>query len=201
MPIEFPTPPAEADRAAADGVLDDHRAATGARSRPRSLRDIGEAGRKLASPHAVHNLGLEDIRKAGALRDAPMTAWRYLVEEGGAVVASAEVGVDPKGAVRGLDHVNEGPFVGATAAAQKAAAKLPQVRKGRVEARVVRIPALYVMALWLKDMQGDKDVVIPMAPAPPFLEANRPYSERAFLKALAGPAKARGAFSNAPEAG
>ena len=84
-----------------------------------------------------------------------MTAWRYLVEEAGATVASAEVGVDAKGAVRGLDHVNEGPFVKATAAAQKAASKLPQVRDGKVEARVIRIPALYVMALWLKDLEGD----------------------------------------------
>jgi hypothetical protein len=40
-----------------------------------------------------------------------------------------------------------------------------------------------------------------MAPAPPFLKANTPYTEREFLKALAGPAKARAAFSNAPEAG
>ncbi len=102
--------------------------------------------------------------------------------------------------MRGLDHVNEGPFVKATAAAQKAAAKLPQVREGSVEARVIRIPALYVMALWLKDLDGDDDVVIPMAPAPPFLEANRPYTEREFLKALAGPAKARRQFSNEPNA-
>jgi hypothetical protein len=39
-----------------------------------------------------------------------------------------------------------------------------------------------------------------MSPAPPFLEANRPYTEREFLKAIAGPAKARAGFSNAPEA-
>jgi hypothetical protein len=65
----------------------------------------------------------------------------------------------------------------------------------------VRIPALYVMALWLKDLDGDDDVVVPMAPAPSFLEANRPYTEREFLKALAGPARERRAFSNAPEAG
>jgi hypothetical protein len=201
MPIEYPKPPAEADKAAADGVLDVHRAETHGRAAARSLREIGEGGRQLASPHAVHNLSLADLEKPGRLADAPMTAWRYLVEEAGAAVASAEVGVDAKGAVRGLDHVNEGPFVKATAAAQKAAEKLPQVRDGNVEARVIRIPALYVMALWMKDLDGDDDVVIPMAPAPPFLEANRPYTEREFLKALAGPAKARGQFSNAPEAG
>jgi hypothetical protein len=201
VPIEYPKPPADAEKAATDGVLDVHRSETHGRARARSLRDIGEGGRRLASPHAVHNLGLSDLAKPGRLADAPMTAWRYLVEEAGATIASAEVGVDAKGAVRGLDHVNEGPFVKATAAAQKAAAKLPQVRDGNVEARVIRIPALYVMALWLKDLDGDDDVVIPMAPAPPFLEANRPYSEREFLKALAGPAKARGQFSNAPEVG
>jgi hypothetical protein len=201
MPIEYPKPPAEADKAATDGVLDVHRAETHGRAPARSLREIGEGGRRLASPHAVYNLGLADLVKPGVLADAPMTAWRYLVEEAGAAVASAEVGVDAKGAVRGLDHVNEGPFVKATAAAQKAAAKLPQVRDGKVEARVIRVSALYVMALWLKDLDGDDDVVIPMAPAPPFLEANRPYTEREFLKALAAPAKARAQFSNAPEAG
>jgi hypothetical protein len=201
MPIEYPKPPAEADKAAADGVLDVHRAETRARTRARSLREIGDGGRQLASPHAVYNLGLADLAKPITLADAQMTAWRYLVEEAGAAVASAEVGVDAKGAVRGLDHVNEGPFVKATAAAQKAAAKLPQVRDGKVEARVIRVPALYVMALWLKDVDGTDDVVIPMKPAPPFLEANRPYTEREFLKALAGPAKARAQFSNAPQAG
>jgi hypothetical protein len=201
MPIEYPKPPAEAEKAATTGVLDVHRAQAHGQARARSLREIGDGGRRLAAPHAVHNLGLTDLEKPGRLADAPMTAWRYLVEEAGATVASAEVGVDAKGAVRGFDHLNEGPFAKATAAAQEAAAKLPQVRDGKVEARVIRIPALYVMALWLKDLDGDDDVVVPMAPAPPFLEANRPYSEREFLKALAGPAKARGAFSNAPEAG
>ena len=88
-------PPAEAEKAATDGVLDDHRAATGARSRARSLRDVGPR-RRLTSPHAVHNLGLDDLEKPGWLGDAPMTAWRYLIEEGDAVVASAEVGVDSK---------------------------------------------------------------------------------------------------------
>jgi hypothetical protein len=201
MPIEHPKPPAEAEKAATDGVLDVHRAETRARTRARSLREIGAGGRTLASPHAVYNLGLDALAKPGALAAAPMTAWRYLVEDAGKAVASAEVGVDGKGAVRGLDHVNEGPFVKATAAAQKAAAKLPQVRDGKFEARIIRVSALYVMALWLKDLEGADDVVVPMAPAPPFLNANTPYTEREFLKALAGPAKARAAFSNAPEAG
>lgn len=200
MPIEFPTPPADAEKAAADGVLEVHRAEAPGRSRTRALRDIGPRGRRLASPHKVHNLRLTDLEKGG-LGDAPMTAWRYLVEDDGTAVASAEVGVDAKGAVVGFDHLNEGPFVQATAAAQKAAAELPQVRDGRMEARILRIPALYVMALWLKDLDGDSDVIVPMAPAPPYLEADRPYTERDFMKALAGPAKERREFSNAPEAG
>ena len=97
MPIEYPKPPAEADKAAAAGVLDVHRSETRGRAAVRSLRDIGDGGRSLASPHAVHNLGLAHLEKPGRLADAPMTAWRYLVEEAGATVASAEVGVDEKG--------------------------------------------------------------------------------------------------------
>jgi hypothetical protein len=201
VPIEYAKPPPGAEKAAAAGVLDVHRSEAPGRARVRSLREVGAGGRRLSAPHAVHNLRLTDLTKHGRLADAPMTAWRYLVEEDGAAVASAEVGVDRTGNVRGFDHLNEGPFVQATAAAERAAAKLPQVRDGRVEARIVRIPALYVMALWLKDLDGDDDVVIPMAPAPQFLEANRPYTEREFLNALAGPARARAKFSNAPEAG
>jgi hypothetical protein len=200
MPVEFPTPPADADKAAADGVLEVHRAEGPARSRARTPRDVGR-GRRLAAPHPVHNLRLADLEKPGRLRDAPLTAWRYLVEDRGAAVASAEVGVDERGAVRGFDHLNEGPFVAATRAALEAADRLPKVRDGRREARILRIPALYVMALWLKDLDGDDDVIVPMAPAPPYLEADRPYTEREFLKALARPAKERRAFSNAPEAG
>lgn len=201
MPIEYGKPPADAEKAAAAGVVEVHRAEAPGRARARTLRDVGKGGRRLAAPLAVHNLRLSDLEKPGRLADAPMTAWRYLVEEAGATVASAEVSVDANGAVRGFDHLNEGPYVKATAAAQKAAAKLPQVRDGRVEARIVRIPALYVMALWLKDLDGDADLVVPMAPAPPYLEANRPYTEGEFLKALAEPAKERAKFSNAPEAG
>ncbi|HSD02067.1 MAG TPA: hypothetical protein VLB81_06865 [Gaiellales bacterium] len=201
MPIEYGKPPADAEKAAAAGVVEVHRAEAPGRARARTLRDVGKGGRRLAAPLAVHNLRLSDLEKPGRLADAPMTAWRYLVEEAGATVASAEVSVDANGAVRGFDHLNEGPFVKATAAAQKAAAKLPQVRDGNVEARVIRIPALYVMALWLKNLDGDEDVVVPMAPAPAYLEANRPYTEQEFLRALAGPAKERAKFSNAPEAG
>ena len=50
MPIEYPKPPAEADKAAADGVLDVHRAETRARARARSLREIGDGGRRSPRP-------------------------------------------------------------------------------------------------------------------------------------------------------
>ena len=63
MPIEFPTPPADADRAATDGVLDVHRAEAPGRARVRGLRDIGPKGRRLGSPHRVHNLRLSDVAR------------------------------------------------------------------------------------------------------------------------------------------
>ncbi len=41
----------------------------------------------------------------------------------------------------------------------------------------VRIPGIYLVALWLRDEDGgrDGDVVVPLAPAPPPLEAGRNY--------------------------
>ena len=74
MPIEYPKPPADADKAAAAGVLDVHRSETRGRAPARSLRDIGDGGRSLASLHAVHKLALAGLENTGALRIAPITS-------------------------------------------------------------------------------------------------------------------------------
>ena len=50
------------------------------------------------------------------------------------------------------------------------------------------IPALYVMALWLHPSDGE-DWVVPIAPAPAGLQAERFYRVEDFCARLAGPAK------------
>jgi hypothetical protein len=45
------------------------------------------------------------------------------------------------------------------------------------------------MALWLKDLRGEHDLVLPMTPAPAPLEAGHAYAARQFTELLAGPAQ------------
>jgi hypothetical protein len=56
--------------------------------------------------------------------------------------------------------------------------------------RLLRCAAIYVIALWLK-ADAEPDIVFPLAPAPPPLEAERPYSADEFLAAIAPLARAR----------
>jgi hypothetical protein len=196
MPLRDATPPPDAASLVSAGLAD----IEGARRpevRPAAAM-AEEPAHALSDPHPVHTLGLDDLAAGRGLADAPLVAWRYMVSDGGKPPAAAEVTVDRDGHPTAFDHINRGPFVSATVRARKAAAKLPSVRDGDVEVRMLRIPALYVMALWLKHLDGGPDTVIPLDPAPDFLEAKRAYTEAEFLQALAAPARARLAFDNRP---
>ena len=72
-----------------------------------------------------------------------------------------------------FSHVNEGPLVNGIVSAIQAANVQDEVRNGRYEARLLMVPALYVAALWLVDLSGDKDLVMVIEPAPPPFVANK----------------------------
>jgi hypothetical protein len=72
------------------------------------------------------------------------------------------------------------------------------VTTGSFELRVLRIPALYVMALWLHGESGNRDVVIPMAPTHHLLEPGRAYEGGEFTSTLAPAASERLEFDDSP---
>ena len=88
-------------------------------------------------------------------------------------------------------QANEGPFVSATAAAIASAEQDPRLAGGDYEVRLLRIPALYFMALWLKDNRGDGDVLIPLVPIPPPFDAGHTYPPGDVLSELAAEARKR----------
>ncbi|HVG21774.1 MAG TPA: hypothetical protein VNI02_22250 [Blastocatellia bacterium] len=164
------------------------------RFRTKSLSKAAPASLSLAAPHPMYNLGLSDIKGRNPLAKAKLTAWRYMVLEGNEVIATAEA-VRPSARAKPIfSHTNEGPFVGSTAAAIEAAEQLPEVKAGRYELAVLRVPALYVMALWLKDAKskGAGDILIPLDPVPPGLNAGERMTAEAFGEALAAMKAERG---------
>jgi hypothetical protein len=144
----------------------------------------------LTLPHPIYNLGLDDVA-TGRLpsSSARLTGWRYLVQEDGKIVAAAELNAGSSGEEFTFAALNEGPFVRGTETTLEAAEKLPAVDSGQFELRLLRIPALYAMALWLKGENGAADIVIAMMPAPPELIAGEAYDEGRFIGALSSAAR------------
>jgi hypothetical protein len=144
----------------------------------------------LALPHDVYVLGLDRLAAGAALADATVVGRRFLVLDGDTPVASAETAGDG-----GEFQATEGPFVASTASAIARAEQDPELAKADYELRLLRIPALYFVAIWLKREAGaGDDVVIPLEPAPPGFVAGRSYAPGELLGLLTERARARLAF-------
>lgn len=186
MPLLTAEPPADVARGAM--------ATLGQQAERRALRLPGLASAapdtlQLTAPHPVYNLDLDELAERRGLAAARLTGWRFLITAGSSVLAAAEVAADGTTGAGEFSHINAGPFVDATTRAQAIAEQLPEVTAGRYELRLLRAPGLYVMALWLKDLRGEHDLVLPMAPAPAPLEAGHAYAASQLTELLAGPAQ------------
>lgn len=197
MAMHYAAPPDGTEQVAGQGVEAVVRTARMKTSGGRALTMTAPEQLALTAPHAMYNVSLEAIINRVPIDDAPQTAWRYLVDAGDGAVASSEVAIGADGQLT-FAQLNEGPFVAATAQALRDAERIPEVANGNYEARVLRVPALYVLALWLKDLDDSNDLIIPLDPAPPYLDAGFVYREPEFYNALTAPAQERAAFDDSP---
>ena len=147
-----------------------------------------------SEPHPVYVATLDDLAAGKLLAAAKQTGWRYLLAHNDEVVAEAELAAGrraAKGAKRakGAKHedlafagLTHGPFTGATVDGLHAAERLPQVEKADYELRLLKVPAVYLVALWLHG--ADEDILIPLGQPPAGLKKNKAYSEAAVIRAL-----------------
>jgi hypothetical protein len=166
--------------------------------RIQSLATAAPATIDLESPHAVYNFELDDIASHKSLDAARFTAWRYIVRSSTAQPAAAEMHSNAAGTTAEFSSVNDGPFVAGTIAAFNAVSSDPGFSKGDWEIRLLRIPALFVMAVWAHEKTG-VDMLRPIAPVPPFLDANKTYTAKDFLAALDGPAREKLSTDDRPK--
>jgi hypothetical protein len=159
----------------------------------RALTRANPAGLALAVPHDVYLLELGELAEGALLDAAKVVGRRFLVMDGDRAIASAELAESDDSGF----EANEGPYVGSTAAAIARAEQDPELAEGDYEVRVLRMPALYFMGIWLKNEQGGADVVIPLDPAPAGLEARRKYAPEELLPLLSDRARKRLAFEDA----
>ncbi|MDT0347207.1 hypothetical protein [Streptomyces litchfieldiae] len=130
--------------------------------------------------HAARRRRRRDLRAGRGLAAARPVAWRYLVERGGTAVALADTVERPRDVEGGGGHVlaqvNYGPFVSGIARALAAAERADEAAE--VEPRVLHVPALRLVAVWLHQLGGE-DRLVPAEPSPEGIEANvaRPAGE------------------------
>ncbi|MFI1188163.1 hypothetical protein [Streptomyces californicus] len=127
-------------------------------------------------PLPVHVLG-----RISADRTAPPThlaAWRFLIRSEGRPVAAADTVLTPDGWT--FSHFFEGPYLTSTELAVRQA----ESSAAPWQARLLSIPELYMIALWLHGDTGadpaggvlaPTDVLVPLAPAPPGIASYRPH--------------------------
>lgn len=160
--------------------------ATGAQFRTAQLRAAAPAALSLAAPHPVYNLSLDDVGSSDPLAKTNLTAWGYVILDGEQTVATAEA-LQSMGKKKPVfSHTHEGPSVASFGEAISLAEKLPELENDSYELAVLRIPALYVTALWLKGAQRGTadDLFIPLNPAPNGLKAEEKMTADVFLQAL-----------------
>jgi hypothetical protein len=87
MPIHAPNPPAAALEAVRNTVRS---FAEEAMFRTPALRAAQPDQLTINEPHQVFLLGLDDLRAGADLSKARLVGWRYLVQEGDRVIATAE---------------------------------------------------------------------------------------------------------------
>lgn len=196
MKLKYAAPPAESVNALNEGV------------RMASLNAdvyLSEKIEKAAGapqdyhPHEAFFIGLDDIAAGKGLDAAKSTGWRYIVSLEDNDYRSLEVHYDEENKSHNFAEINLGPFPKATVDLLDAGDALKDLNGGEYIVSVLRIPALYVFALWFKDEQNKKDFLVPLPPVHHALEAGKVYSPDDFFAALKPEAEERLKFDDSPQ--
>ncbi len=142
-----------------------------------------------STPLPVYHLGADAIAEQRGLAAAKHVGWLTTVRNGTEIMGSLEFAPRKRGRSDAppvqFTSFAKGALHRGLAKAVDVAAKHAQRRK--VRARILRAPAVYLLALWLTE--GNEDALLPVAPAPPPLEAGKLVPAAQALAALAEAAK------------
>jgi hypothetical protein len=133
----------------------------------------------------VYTLRLDDATRGHVTTYAQPVGWRFILTNEAEALAAVEV------SERGesdfvFSQVNYGRFVDSTVEGVR---RFEAANEGPHELRLLDIPALYLLALWL---HGDKDRFMPLHPAPRAFDPYRMYSDEEFSRRVAELAATRG---------
>jgi hypothetical protein len=137
--------------------------------------DPGIPGLQPGVPHETFHLGLDSV--GAGMSGVEPVGWRFLLGTTGPEATHAAE-VLTRNQVYAFAGLNRGPFVQQMVDVMRTA-NVPD----DYEARMLRIPALYVVAVWLANDKGN-DLFIPLKPTNPVLQPGRVYQQAEFEAAL-----------------
>ena len=155
-------------------------------------------------PHQVYGVTLKDMAGGKGLIGAFLVGWRHMHLKAGNSSGLASMATDVYPGAKGRGHqfggTNEGPFVAQTLEMLQKAARMKKVRAGDFRPCLLRIPALYVVPVWLISEDGpEADVIIPMDPCHRALKPGRAYSREQLHKCLQKPARESLEYHSRPQ--
>lgn len=172
MPLHVPPAPAPALRS----VL----AALGSPTAVREARTpaLRSAQGPLSPEHPLPVHVLDGSGPGGLAPTTRLAAWRFQIRGAERAIAAADTMLTPDGWT--FSHFFEGPYIASTELALRQA----EAVSTHYQPRLLSIPELYMLALWLhEDTEADAstgspapaDLLVPLAPAPPGIAAHRPH--------------------------
>ncbi|MFF9127475.1 hypothetical protein ACF09J_30105 [Streptomyces sp. NPDC014889] len=180
MPLHVPPAPAPALRSVLTAL-----------GSPTAVREARSPALRSAQEPAIPELPLPvhvlDRITSEGITATRLAGWRFLIRCGDHAVAAAETVLTPDGWT--FSHFFEGPYVTSTERALRQAEALGQP----YQPRLLSIPSLYMLTLWLHgDLSDDgttghpaaTDLLVPLAPAPPGIAAHLPHRVADLLPVL-----------------
>lgn len=146
-----------------------------------ALTNVQKGSLEIAAPHPVYSVALQDVADGLLLSSAKLVSWRYLLLTGSDITASIEISESEQDGQLEFTHLNHGPFVAGTVDTIAFAESLSEVQAHDYELRLLKIPGLYIIALWL---HGPSDILVPLAPMPDLVTPNSHYSEEALVATI-----------------
>ena len=199
MPILKSTPPASSVAALELGMASMESGTSAVQMA--SAREPGFAAQfpvdVFVDSHRNYFLGAREIADNCKIDRAEPVGWRYLVRSNDNTLMGADVQADANAHFfAGLNI--KGPFNQGIADALLRLDSEPAVQSGSFEPRLLRAPALQLVAICLKDMLGSNDLVLPVPPLPRILEPGKIYSPESLLSILRPAAQAVLDFDTTP---
>jgi hypothetical protein len=146
-----------------------------------------------SAPHPVYHAGLDAVLEGSLVTSAQFSCWRYLLLDDDRILAAAEIQPGSEEVETTFLGVSTGKSVRSTVRAIARAERIEEVRENDYELRLLRIPSLYVVALWL---HSEDDLFVLIPPTPRRLVPYSVHSAEQLINALHGLASERRQFDD-----